>query len=94
VHAIETRWLERMRSSTVVAYRLPEEMHSEVGGYWIGRTAVEPLEVRPLGDLVRLHDEARIELRALESLWPLWNEVVASTLEFSGMRLRNALPAA
>ena len=28
----------------------------------------------------------------LPNLWPLWNDVVASTLEFSGMRLRNAEP--
>ena len=45
-----------------------------------------------LSDLVGLHGQAEIELRALPNLWPLWDEVVASTLEFSGMRLRNALP--
>jgi hypothetical protein len=97
VHAIETDWLERMRTATVVAYRLPEETfepHPGVGGYWISRAAAEPLELRQLGDLVRLHEEAGIELRTLPNLWPLWNEVVASSLEFSGMRLRNALPAA
>ena len=36
--------------------------------------------------------QAWIELRVLLNLWPLWNAVVASTVEFSGMRLRNALP--
>jgi hypothetical protein len=95
VHAIEQRWAERLRTTTVYAYRLPEqsfEPHPEVGGYWIGRAAVAPLERRDLGDLVRLHEDAEIELRVLRNLWPLWNEVAASTLEFSGMRLRNARP--
>lgn len=95
VHAIEEGWLDRMRSATVFAYRLPEEPfepHPEVGGYWISRRAVEPSEVDGLGDLVALHHEAEIELRVLPSLWPLWNEVVASSLEYSGMRLRNAEP--
>jgi hypothetical protein len=95
VHAVEEGWLERIRVATVFAYRLPEpafERHPQVGGYWIARAPVEPLEVRPLGDLVGLHGQAEIELRALPSLWPLWDEVVASTLEFSGMRLRNAQP--
>jgi hypothetical protein len=97
VHAIEEAWLGRMRTTPVFAYRLTEaafERHPEVGGYWIGRETVEPLERRELGDLVVLHEEAGIELRAVPNLWPLWDDVTASTLEFSGMRLRNARPAA
>ncbi|MBA3475998.1 MAG: hypothetical protein H0T10_04505 [Actinobacteria bacterium] len=97
VHAFEGAWLERMRSAQVLAYRLPEETfepHPEVGGYWISRATVEPLGLRQLGDLLALHAEAEIELRVVPNLWPLWNAVVASTLEFSGMRLRNAQPAA
>ena len=96
VHAIEEIWIERMRTTDVFAYRLPEtafELHPDIGGYWVSRETVDPLEVTPLGDLVALHDAAEIELRVLPNLWPLWNEVVASTLEFSGMRLRNAQPA-
>lgn len=96
VHLVEHGWLGRMRTAAVFAYRLPDasfEPHPEVGGYWIARTRVEPLELRELGDLVDLHEQAEIELRAVPNLWPVWNEVVASSLEFSGMRLRNAAPA-
>jgi len=96
VHAIEEAWLDRMRTTPVFAYQLPKpsfEPHPEVGGYWISRETVEPLDARPLGDLVGLHEDAGIELRVLPNLWPLWNDVVASTLEFSGMRLRNAQAA-
>ena len=94
VHIVEEGWLERLRSARLYAYRLPEEPFErhEVGGYWVARSAVEPLEVRALGDLVGLHAHAEIELRPLRNLWPTWNEVVASTLEYSGMRLRYALP--
>ena len=95
VHVIEESWQERMRAATVFAYRLPEaafQPHPDVGGYWISRTPVEPAAVDRLGGLVDLHEQAGIELRVLPNLWPLWSEVVASTLEFSGMRLRNATP--
>ena len=96
VHAAEGRWLERIRSSRVVGYRLPEETfapHPEIGGYWISREPVAPVGMTELGDLLSLHAEARIELRLVENLWPLWNRVCDSTLEFSGIRLRNAAPA-
>ena len=45
-----------------------------------------------VGDLFTLHDEACIELRVLSNLWPFWDRVIASTLDFSGIRLANALP--
>ena len=96
VHVVEESWLERMHTTTVFAYRLPEdrfEQHPEVGGYWISRAAAKPIVIERLDDLGGRHERAGIELRVLPNLWPLWNDVVASTLEFSGMRLRNAQPA-
>ena len=66
VHAVEAAWLERIRQAAVVAYRLPEESFGpdpEVGGYWLSRVPVEPLEVVELGDLLALHAAAAIELR-------------------------------
>ncbi|MEU3642685.1 DUF6886 family protein [Lentzea sp. NPDC034063] len=47
---------------------------------------------RRVGDLFALHEEAGIELRLLANLWPFCDEVTGSGQEFSGIRLRNALP--
>ena len=97
VHIVETGWLSRLRAGHVVAYRLPEatfEPDPDVGGYWLSRTTVEPIDVVELGDLLDRHDASGIELRAVPDLWPIWNRVVASSLEFSGIRLHNALPPA
>ncbi|MDX6511933.1 MAG: hypothetical protein QOE36_1437 [Gaiellaceae bacterium] len=96
VHAFEGGWLERLREARVLAYRLPEESFSqdpEVAGYWVSRAAVEPMDVVEAGDLLANHAAAEIELRMVPNLWPLWNRVIASTLEFSGIRLRNAAPS-
>ncbi len=43
-------------------------------------------------DLLGSHAAARIELRIVPSLWPFWRRVVASTVEFSGSRLRTPHP--
>jgi len=92
VHAIQSDWLDAVRKTSLYAYRLPEtgfEPDPEVGGYWISRGACEPLDVTRLDDLPRLHADAEIELRIVPDLGALWERVCASTLEFSGMRLRN-----
>ena len=85
-----------MRSTRVVAYRLPHETFApdpDVGGYWLSREAVVPVEIIELGDLVELHARSGIDLRVVENLWPTWRRVIASSLEYSGIRLHNALPA-
>jgi hypothetical protein len=82
-----------MRAARVYAYRIAAETfteHAEVRGYWMSREACAPLERIEMGDLLDRHASAGIELRLVTSLWPLWDRVVASTLEFSGIRLRNA----
>jgi hypothetical protein len=92
VHAIESSWLDALRAARVVAYRLPAatfEPYPRAAGYWVSHEPVEPLECRELGDLLVRHAEAGIELRVVPQLLPLWERVIASTLEFSGIRLRN-----
>ena len=95
VHAVEGSWLDPMRTASLLAYRMPEtsfEPDDEVAGYWVSREPVVSLELVELGDLLAKHAAARIELRLVPSLWPLADRVVESTLEFSGIRLRNAQP--
>jgi hypothetical protein len=95
VHAIEWDWWDRFREARIFLYRLPEERFAsfdEEAGYWVAREPVEPLEVVAVPDLLDEHKRAGIELRLTQNLWPLWNAVIESTLEFSGIRLRNAQP--
>jgi hypothetical protein len=95
VHAIESSWLAMLRNARVFAYRLPPETFEPYGraaGYFVSREPVEPAEVVELDDLIGRHVEAGIELRIVPELWPLWQRVIGSTLEFSGIRLRNLQP--
>jgi hypothetical protein len=95
IHVIEADWLERMRACHLYAYRLPTAAfrpHETVGGYWVADEQVEALDRVAVGDLLARHSGARIELRITPSIWPFWRRVTASTLEYSGSRLRNAAP--
>lgn len=90
VHVIEPGWLERARSAVLHAYELPSATFEPEDRYWISSVAVEPTRRVELDDLLGLHAAAEIELRIAPKLIELWDRVVASTLDFSGIRLRNA----
>jgi hypothetical protein len=90
VHVVEPVWLDRMRTARLQAYRLPAGTFEPEDRYWISQEAVEPLECSELSDLIGLHAAAEIELRIAPKLLELWERVTASTLDFSGIRLRNA----
>ena len=93
VHAIQSDWLDAVRAAHVVAYQLPPgtfEPYGRAAGYWVSREPVAPDDVVELGDLLARHVEAGIELRIVPDLQALWERVIASTLEFSGIRLRNS----
>ena len=93
VIAVESAWLERIRSTKLYRYAVPDdgfELHDTTAGHWVTRAAVAPLAVEPVGDLLAALADANVELRITPELTDLWSRVIASTLEFSGTRLRNA----
>jgi hypothetical protein len=93
VHAIEYGWLEAIRTVELYAYRLPADPFEEAEAAFVATTDVEPLgPPERVGDLFELHAEAGIQLRVLPQLHDFWDAATGSTLEFSGIRLRNAVP--
>jgi hypothetical protein len=92
VHMIEYGWLSAMQSAQVFAYRFPADSFQRFGdAAWVSSQPVQPLEpAEPVGDLLALHEAAGIELRLVDDLAPWWRAVIASTVQLSGIRLRNA----
>jgi hypothetical protein len=92
VAVVERGWLERIRETALYAYRMPRESFDVVldDRFYIASTTVEAIERVEVGDLLTRHAGAGVELRIASALHPLWDEVVASTLDYSGIRLRNA----
>jgi len=94
VHAIEPSWLERMRTMRLYAYRMPEETFELEDRFFVSAVPVDAVERLELGDLTQLHADAGIELRTEPELLQLWDRVIATTLDYIGIRLRNAAAAA
>jgi Family of unknown function (DUF6886) len=95
VVAIESRWLDAMRGTSLYRYEFPGDSFELIdtgAGYWVSRETVVPLSLEPVGDLMAALASAGAELRIMPSLWPLYEAVIASTLDFSIIRWRNASP--
>jgi hypothetical protein len=90
---VESGWLDRIRNAKLYVYTFSgdsfERMDS-TAGYYISRETVAPVRVEPVGDLIRKLLEANAELRFTPSLHPIRDSVIASTMDFSIIRFRNA----
>ncbi|HET7571723.1 MAG TPA: hypothetical protein VFJ77_03540 [Gaiellaceae bacterium] len=93
VAVIETGWLERLQAVALYAYRLPSGPFEVVEDdrFYIASTPVDAIERVELGNLLSRHAAAGVELRISPALYPLWDRVIETSLEFSGIRLRNAV---
>ena len=95
VVAIERRWLQRVRATSLYCYRMPSDTFlclDPGAGYFVSREAVVPIGVETVGDALRAIADSGAHLRVLEDLWPLHDAVARSSLEFSMIRMRNAKP--
>jgi len=91
--AIESEWLPAVRETIVYLYEFsPDgfEEHDRGAGYYVRESAVTPLSVRRVDDLLGELVSRDVELRVTPSLWPLRDAVLASSLQFSFIRMRNA----
>lgn len=96
VVAVEGGWLERLRACRLYSYHLPPETFDCIdacAGYYVSRAPVAPAHVEVFGDPMTELLRRGVELRLVPTLWPLGNAVIASTLQFSLIRMRNALPS-
>src|SRR5215831_4643419 len=95
VVAVESAWLERLRSCRLYCYHLPPETFEcldECAGYFVSRQPVVPARVQVIEDVLAALLSCGVELRFLPNLWPLRDTVLFSTLRFSVIRMRNAAP--
>jgi hypothetical protein len=95
VIAIETGWYRRLKATVLYCYEFAADNFScldEVAGYYISYTPEIPVAMRRIDDIVGELLQRDVELRILPELWTLGNAVKESSLSFSLIRMRNAVP--
>ena len=94
VVAVESSWFEQIKSCCLYCYHLPPdtfECLDQCAGYFVSRVAVVPKRVEVFDDLIGELLKRDVEVRFMRSLWSLRDSVVASTLQFSIIRMRTAV---
>jgi hypothetical protein len=92
--AVETGWLERIRRTTIYRYIFdPEqfELYESNAGYYTSTRIVKPVAVEKLDDLLGSLVTLNIEVRITPSLRPLKEAIPVSTVNFSMIRMKNAI---
>ena len=95
VIAIESRWFPAVSSCRLYAYEMPPakfQPSDAAAGYFISREPVSPVGVIEIDDAIGAMLARGVELRLVPDLWALRDAIIASSVEFSIIRFRNAAP--
>ncbi len=92
---IERKWYQTMQSTTLYVYEFdPTDffLQDEIAGYYVAKTAQKPKAKYVVNDLFRELVSRNIEIRIVDNLWNLADEVMQSTLDWSFCKMAFAQP--
>lgn len=93
VVAIENKWLEVMKNTTLYLYEFDSEdfiLQDEIAGYYVSDKEQIPINKIVVYDIFKEIFNRKVELRLIPNLWGLAEEVKNSTLNWSLCRMGNA----
>ncbi|MDD4111694.1 MAG: hypothetical protein PHC56_01520 [Herbinix sp.] len=90
VLVIESKWLEFMRTTTLYLYEFNTDdfiLQDGIAGYYVAKSTQVPKEKYILNDLLMELCKRNVEIRIVDNLWSIADEVKASTLNWSLCRM-------
>lgn len=90
---IESTWFERMKNTTLYLYEFNVDdfvLQDDIAGYYVAKTTQIPKAKHQLNDLFSELLKRNVEIRIIDNLWDIANEVKASTLNWSLCRMGHA----
>ena len=91
---VDAAWYSRIKAAQLYLYEFPAGnfiLLDECAGYYISYQTVKPVSVTQIDDVIAALLSRNVELRFTPSLVHLAKDIAGSTLNFSNIRLRNAM---
>lgn len=92
---VESKWFHIMKNTTLYVYEFHTEdfvLQDNIAGYYVAKTTQYPKEKYVFADLFSQLMKRNIEIRIIDNLWDIADDVKTSTLNWSLCRMANALP--
>lgn len=93
VVAIEHKWFEAMKNTTVYLYEFDPSnfyLQDEIAGYYVSESSQIPINKIVITDLFSELFKRKVELRVVDNLWDLRDEIINTSLNWSMCRMGNA----
>ena len=94
VIAIESRWFEKMKNTTLYLYEFDSAdfyLQDEIAGYYVSEKTQNPISKMILTDLFEELFRRNIELRILPEIITLRDEIINTSFAWSMCRMVNAI---
>jgi hypothetical protein len=92
---IESKWFKIMKLTTLYLYEFNTDdfvLQDDIAGYYIAKSTQVPKAIYALDDLFAELIKRNVEIRIVDNLWSIADEVKASTLNWSLCRMGFAQP--
>lgn len=95
VVVIERKWFEVLKNTKLYLYEFDSRefiLQDDNAGYYISERAQMPIAIFELDDVYQALLVRNVELRIVDSLWDIYDEIQQTTLNWSMCRMRFAQP--
>ena len=92
---IESDWYDRMKNTTLFVYEFDPkdfELQDDIAGYYVAKTTQIPIAKHKICDLFSELTLRNVEIRIVNNLWNIADQVKQSTLNWSLCRMKYAKP--
>lgn len=95
VVVIENKWFKTMKNTKLYLYEFDTKqftLQDENAGYYVSETAQIPIAKWEVVDIFQEQFTRNVELRLVNNLWDIWDEIQDTTFHWSMCRMQFAQP--